>query len=178
MRSRENGFRVGDDTGVERLRSTLRRYSRSIPASAMPPQTSSNGTFRSCTPMGRAASGPVVPRCSESGKMCSECAVNRAEAVFGFGGGLVLAVLQLGVRWRWLGPLLGQWASFDGSDGVYAAGKLALCGDCRSGVMNNFSRDRRSPLGLFPGRPAPRLCDRVVPVSGETRRIRRGHRSA
>jgi len=35
--------------------------------------------------------------------------------------------------------------------------------------MNNSSRDSRSPLGLFPGRPAPRLYDRVVPVSGETR---------
>jgi hypothetical protein len=34
-------FRVGDDTGVERLRSTPLRYSRSIPASAMRPQTSS-----------------------------------------------------------------------------------------------------------------------------------------
>jgi hypothetical protein len=44
--------------------------------------------------------------------------------------------------------------------------------------MNNSSRDSRSPLGLFPGRPAPRLYDRMVPVSGETRRIRRGHRWA
>jgi hypothetical protein len=39
-------FPIGDDTGVERLRSTLRRYSRSIPASAMPPQTFSEGTSR------------------------------------------------------------------------------------------------------------------------------------
>ena len=41
--------------------------------------------------------------------MTSECALTQAEPVFGFCGALVLAVLQLGVRWRWVGPLLGQW---------------------------------------------------------------------
>ena len=30
--------------------------------------------------------------------------------------------------------------------------------------MNNSVADRRSPLGLFPGQPAPRLYDRVVEV--------------
>ena len=30
--------------------------------------------------------------------------------------------------------------------------------------MNNSAADRRSPLGLFPGQPAPRLYDRVVEV--------------
>jgi len=40
--------------------------------------------------------------------------VTRAEPVFGFCGALVLAVLQLGVRWRWVGPLLGQWPDFGG----------------------------------------------------------------
>jgi len=32
------------------------------------------------------------------------------------------------------------------------------------GVMNNSSTDRRSPLGLFPGEPTPRLYDLVVEV--------------
>ena len=32
------------------------------------------------------------------------------------------------------------------------------------GVMNNSPADRRSPLGLFPGQPTARLCDRVVEV--------------
>jgi integrase len=30
--------------------------------------------------------------------------------------------------------------------------------------MNNSPADRRSPLGLFPGEPTPRLYDRVVEV--------------
>ena len=30
--------------------------------------------------------------------------------------------------------------------------------------MNNSTAHRRSPLGLFPGQPAPRLYDRVVEV--------------
>jgi hypothetical protein len=30
--------------------------------------------------------------------------------------------------------------------------------------MNNSPADRRSPLGLFPGEPAPRLYGRVVEV--------------
>ena len=30
--------------------------------------------------------------------------------------------------------------------------------------MNNSVADRRSPLGLFPAQPAPRLYDRVVEV--------------
>jgi site-specific recombinase XerC len=30
--------------------------------------------------------------------------------------------------------------------------------------MNNSPGDRRSPLGLFPGQPTPRLYDRVVEV--------------
>ena len=30
--------------------------------------------------------------------------------------------------------------------------------------MNNFLADRRSPLGLFPGEPTPRLYDRTVEV--------------
>jgi hypothetical protein len=30
--------------------------------------------------------------------------------------------------------------------------------------MKNFPVDRRSPLGLFPGEPTPRLYDRVVEV--------------
>jgi site-specific recombinase XerC len=30
--------------------------------------------------------------------------------------------------------------------------------------MNNAPTDRRSPLGLFPGEPTPRLYDRVVEV--------------
>jgi hypothetical protein len=61
-----------------------------------------------------ALSGPVGPRCSESGKISSECAVTRAEPVFGFCGALVLAVVQLSVRWRSVGPLLGQWPDFGG----------------------------------------------------------------
>ena len=32
------------------------------------------------------------------------------------------------------------------------------------GVMNNSSTDRRSPLGLFPAEPTPRLYDLVVEV--------------
>ncbi len=31
-------------------------------------------------------------------------------------------------------------------------------------VMNNSTRERRSPLGCFPGQPTPRLYDRVVEV--------------
>jgi len=30
--------------------------------------------------------------------------------------------------------------------------------------MNNSPADRRSTLGLFPGKPSPRLYDRVVEV--------------
>ena len=30
--------------------------------------------------------------------------------------------------------------------------------------MNNSPADRRSPLGLFPGEPTARLCDRWVEV--------------
>jgi len=30
--------------------------------------------------------------------------------------------------------------------------------------MNNSPADRRSPLGLFPGQPTPRICDRTVEV--------------
>jgi hypothetical protein len=30
--------------------------------------------------------------------------------------------------------------------------------------MNNSPADRRSPLGVFPGEPTPRLYDRVVEV--------------
>jgi len=30
--------------------------------------------------------------------------------------------------------------------------------------MNNSTRERRSPLGCFPGQPTPRLYDRVVEV--------------
>ena len=33
-----------------------------------------------------------------------------------------------------------------------------------AGVMNNSRADRRSPLGLFPGQPIPRLYDRVAQV--------------
>jgi len=62
----------------------------------------------------RALSGPVAPRCSESGKISSECAVTRGEPVFGFCGALVLTVQQLGVRWRWVGPLLGPWPDIRG----------------------------------------------------------------
>ena len=36
--------------------------------------------------------------------------------------------------------------------------------------MNNSPVDRRSPLGLFPGEPTPRLYDRLV----EVLRIRHG----
>ena len=46
-----------------------------------------------------ASYGHVAPRCLQSGKISSESAVTRAEPVFGFCA-LVLAVLQLGVRWR------------------------------------------------------------------------------
>jgi hypothetical protein len=31
-------------------------------------------------------------------------------------------------------------------------------------VMNNFTAYRRTPLGLYPGQPAPRLYDRVLEV--------------
>jgi len=35
--------------------------------------------------------------------------------------------------------------------------------------MNNPTALRRSPLGMFPGQPAPRLYDRVVEVAWSTR---------
>ncbi len=34
----------------------------------------------------------------------------------------------------------------------------------RKGVMNNSTANRRSPLGLFPDQPIPRLYDRMVEV--------------
>jgi len=34
----------------------------------------------------------------------------------------------------------------------------------RAWVMNNSTLDRRLPLGLFPGQPAPRLYDRLADV--------------
>lgn len=40
-----DNFRVCDEAGVEGLRSTLRRHSRSIPERALPPQTSSKVTY-------------------------------------------------------------------------------------------------------------------------------------
>jgi hypothetical protein len=42
--------------------------------------------------------------------------LTRAEPVFGFGGAPVpsLSADGLGVRWRWVGPLLGQWRDFGG----------------------------------------------------------------
>jgi hypothetical protein len=35
---------------------------------------------------------------------------------------------------------------------------------CEEGAMSKSMADRRSPLGLFPGQPMPRLYDRVVKV--------------
>jgi hypothetical protein len=68
-------WRACDDTGVERPRSTLRRYSRSIPASPMPPQTSSKTSGESGVTPHRASGAVFGPRCSESGKISSEFAV-------------------------------------------------------------------------------------------------------
>jgi integrase len=39
--------------------------------------------------------------------------------------------------------------------------------------MNNCPADRRSPLGLFPGQPSPRLYGRVVEVLGTRHYSRR-----
>lgn len=71
-------FRVGDDTGVEGLRSTQQRYSRPIPGSAMPSQTSSNRAYgpnsgRPATP--RSTSGVVVSKCSVSGDLPGSVAI-------------------------------------------------------------------------------------------------------
>ena len=75
-----------------------------------------------------AAEGKIVPRSSRTPPepLLSECAVTRAKPVFGFCRALVLAVLQLGVRWRWVGPLLGQWPDLGAWDVVYDVGIWAL----------------------------------------------------
>jgi hypothetical protein len=68
------------------------------------------GGFRNSYPSGSTFRHPSFT----TERIASECAVTRAEPVFGFCGALILAVLQLGVRWRWAGPLLGQWPDFGG----------------------------------------------------------------
>ena len=68
-------FRARDIPRAERLDSTLRRYSRSIPASATTPQTSSNGSsggISSRTSTKGESSDRLALRCPEGGKISSD----------------------------------------------------------------------------------------------------------